>query len=40
MFEKIKELYESGKLTKSGVQKAAAKGWITIPQSKEILKKK
>ena len=37
MFEKIKKLYELGKLTESGVREAFAKGWITKKEMEEIL---
>lgn len=36
MYESIKRLYLSGRLSKAGVQAAAKKGWITSEQMKEI----
>ncbi|MCI8828076.1 MAG: XkdX family protein [Ruminiclostridium sp.] len=37
MFETIRRLYQSGKLTAAGVEAAAAKGWITEEQAREIV---
>ena len=37
MFETIKRLYESKKLTGDGVRRAVAKGWISSEQADEIL---
>lgn len=37
MFETLKRLYTSGKLTKSGLDKAVRKGWITATQENEII---
>lgn len=37
MFETIRRLYQSGKLTEAGVQAAAVKGWITQEQAREIV---
>jgi len=37
MFETIRRLYQSGKLTADGVEAAAAKGWITQEQVREIV---
>ena len=36
MYESIKRLYLSGRLSKTGVQAAVKKGWITSEQAKEI----
>ena len=36
MYESIKRLYLSGRLSKAGVQAAAKKGWITGEQVQEI----
>lgn len=36
MYERIKRLYEEGKLDKNGVRNAVIKGWITKEQYKEI----
>ncbi len=38
MFERLKRLYQEGKLTKAQLQKAVDKGWITKEQYKEIVK--
>lgn len=37
MFETIRRLYQSGKLTEAGVQAAAEKGWITQEQVRQIV---
>lgn len=37
MFERLKRLYESKKLTATGLANAVIKGWITEEQRKEIL---
>lgn len=37
MFETIRRLYQAGRLTEAGVQAAAAKGWITQEQVREIV---
>lgn len=39
MFETVKRLYNSGKLTTAGVQRAVEKGWITEAQARDILSK-
>ncbi len=36
MFERLKDLYLNGKLTDSGLEKAAQKGWITTERAEEI----
>ena len=36
MFERIKRLYMTGKLKKSGVRNAVEKGWITEKQYEAI----
>ena len=36
MYESIKRLYDSGRLSKAGVEAAAVKGWITPEQAAEI----
>ncbi len=36
MFETIRRLYQSGKLTANGVLAAAARGWITQEQARQI----
>lgn len=38
MYETIKRLYKSGKLTDNGLKKAVENGWITEKQMSEILK--
>lgn len=37
MFERIKRLYDTGKLDAAGVWNAVAKGWITQEQAQIIL---
>lgn len=37
MFETVKRLYQSGKLTAAGVQRAVEKGWITRDEALAIL---
>ncbi len=37
MFERIKRLYDAGKLDAAGVWNAVAKGWITQEQAQLIL---
>lgn len=37
MFERLKRLYVSGKLTAVGLTNAVIKGWITEAQKQEIL---
>ena len=36
MFERLKRLYKEGKLDKTGIENAVAKGWITQEQADEI----
>ena len=40
MFERLKRLYVSGKLTAVGLSNAVIKGWITETQKQEILSEK
>ena len=37
MFERLKRLYQEGKITKDELHKAVDKGWITEEQYKEII---
>lgn len=37
MFERLKRLYNEGKLDAQGIENAVAKGWITQEQADEIL---
>ena len=37
MFERLKRLYNAGKLDEQGILNAVAKGWITQEQAQEIL---
>jgi uncharacterized protein YciI len=37
MFERLKALYNSGRLSASGIQNAVTKGWLTQEQANEIL---
>ena len=37
MFERLKRLYVTGKLTAAGLANAVIKGWITEVQKQEIL---
>lgn len=37
MFERLKRLYEQGKIDKAGLKKAIEYGWITEEQMKEII---
>ena len=37
MYERIKRLYDQGKLDDQGVMNAVAKGWITEEQAREII---
>lgn len=39
MYERLKLLYETGKLSATGIQNAVAKGWLTQEQANEILGK-
>lgn len=36
MFERLKRLYNEGKLDAQGIENAVAKGWITADEYKEI----
>lgn len=36
MFDRLKRLYEAGKITNTGLQNAVEKGWISAEQYKEI----
>ncbi len=38
MFEALKRLYLTGELSKTKLNKAVEKGWITAEQKKQILK--
>ncbi len=40
MYERLKRLYVSGKLTAVGLANAVIKGWITETQKQEILSEK
>lgn len=40
MYERLKRLYVTGKLTAVGLANAVIKGWITEEQKQEILAKK
>lgn len=37
MFERLKRLYNLGKLDATGIQNAVAKGWITQEQAEQII---
>ena len=37
MFERLKRLYDTGKLDEAGIQNAVLKGWITAEQAQEII---
>ena len=37
MFERLKRLYNAGKLDEAAIQAAVAKGWLTEAQAEEIL---
>lgn len=37
MFERLKRLYDTGKLNEQGILNAVTKGWITAEQAEEIL---
>lgn len=37
MFERLKRLYNEGKLDAQGIENAVVKGWITQEQADEIL---
>lgn len=36
MFERLKRLYNEGRLTVDGLENAVARGWITEDQKKQI----
>lgn len=40
MYERIKRLYQEGRLTEAGVRNAAKKGLITEEQAEEIIASK
>ena len=40
MFERLKRLYEEGKITQDGINNAVTKGWITQEQAEEIISPK
>ena len=40
MYERVKLLYEQGRLTQVGVERAVRLGWITEQQKKEILEER
>lgn len=37
MYETIKRLYDTGRLSEAGVERAVKKGWITEDQASNIL---
>ena len=37
MYERLKRLYNEGRLTKEGLENAVARGWITEEQMQEII---
>lgn len=37
MFERLKRLYNAGKLDEAAIRNAVAKGWLTEEQAAEIL---
>ena len=37
MYDNVKRLYDSGRLTAAGVHNAVARGWITAEQAREIV---
>ena len=37
MFERLKRLYNEGKIDEAGLQAAVEKGWITAEQKAEII---
>ena len=37
MYERLKRLYNEGRLTKEGLENAVARGWITEEQMLEII---
>ncbi len=36
MYDKLKEMYAKGRITKAGLKNAVKKGWITAAQYQEI----
>lgn len=38
MFDRLKRLYEEGKITKDALRNAILRGWITEEQFNEIIK--
>lgn len=40
MFETLKEMYRSGRITEAGLRKAVKFGWITEEQMNDILNSK
>lgn len=38
MFERLKRLYNEGRLSMAGLETAVARGWITEEQKQEITK--
>lgn len=38
MFERLKRLYNEGKLDEAAIRTAVTKGWLTEEQAQEILK--
>ena len=37
MFERLKRLYEAGKIDEAGIHRAVENGWITPEQAAEII---
>lgn len=37
MYQRLKRLYDAGRLTETGIQNAVARGWITAGEAAEIL---
>lgn len=37
MFERLKRLYNEGKIDEAGLQSAVEKGWITAEQKQQIM---
>lgn len=37
MFERLKRLYDAGRLTETGINNAVARGWITDLEAAEII---
>ncbi len=40
MFERLKRLYQEGKITQEGIENAVKKGWLTSEQANEIINPK